>query len=251
MTSTVYFLDTFVQDSAGAGAAAGEESLRTLDRHITAYVSERRKRGDITASTAVDLRSRLYSLSESFGARPLSHLTEPAILRWLGTIGHMRASSRRAYLSTVRQFAQWMVRRRRIKSDPTVELAKIKEPRYVPRALPATKVSTLLHSRPDLRSQAILWLMVGGGLRCSEVAGLQVDDYDLGNQTLFVKGKGSNERLLPVPILLQTALNLYLDETGWLSGPLVRSLNDPTYGLRGDTMSKLVASWMIDCGGDV
>jgi integrase/recombinase XerC len=222
--------------------------LFTLDPYIDAYVRERRQKGEVAPSTISDLRSRLHSLSVSFGARPITRFGEVAVDRWLRTIGHMRPASKRAYLSTVKTFARWMVRRGHLRQDPTEDCARIREPRRDPRALPAAVVARLLNSRPDLRSQAILWLMLGVGLRCCEVAWLRVEDFDAIGLTLFVIGKGSHERTLPAPQILGSKLNAYIRSTSSTSGPLIRSETNPAHGLEPASVSQLVTGWMWECG---
>lgn len=226
----------------------GVVTVRTLSPYITKYLRERRDRGEITSKTAECLHERLDLLNQHFGARPLNKLSEIAIERWLGSTGECRASTRRAYLSTVRGFCRWMVRRGHLRTDPTAELSRIKEPRAVPRALSAEKVARLVASRPDLRSQLIIWLMVQLGLRCCEVAGLDVEDYDPVARTLFVRGKGSHERVLPVPAIVAGALGAYVDETGRRSGPLIRSETRPSHAILASTVSQLVSAWMWDAG---
>lgn len=220
----------------------------TLDTYVQLYLNERRDRAEITANTLRHHRIRLRSLTRSFGARPVTHLTEAAIGRWLFDIRRMKASSRRSYLSSVRLFCRWMVRRGHLTADPTADVARVKVPRSTPRAIPAAKVAALLRSRPDLRSQAIIWLMVGVGLRCCEVARLEVGDYDPVALTLFIVGKSSNERVVPVPLKLKHILNAYIDSTSWQTGPLIRSDRDPARGLTPARVSVIVGSWMVDCG---
>lgn len=219
-----------------------------LDRLIGRYLTERQKRGELTAGSLVDLRSRLGSLSASFGNRPVNQFGPAAIDRWLETIGHMRPASRRSYLSTVKTFCRWMERKGHIKTDPTVDTAKVREPRRDPRALPGAVVATLLASQPDERAQVILWMMVGIGLRCCEVARVRVEDYDPVAGTLFIVGKGSHERTIPVCSALADRLERYLTTTGATSGPIVRSELDPDEGVRPATVSQLVVGWMWDCG---
>jgi integrase/recombinase XerC len=48
------------------------------------------------------------------------------------------------------------------------------------------------------RDQAILLVMVFGGLRASEVRSLQLRDVDLGLRRVRVAGKGDRERTVPV-----------------------------------------------------
>lgn len=222
--------------------------MATLDPFISAYLRERRRRGELTPGSSREMRYRLTSLAKSFGARAAEHLDQESVEEWLESIGQMKPASRRAYFSTATGFLQWMVRRDHLDRDPTLELPRIPEPRTDPRALSPEKVARLLRSRPDTRSQVVIWLMVGIGLRCAEVAGLDVDDYDPVARTVFIRGKGSHERLLTTPAILAGALNLYLEETEIETGPVVRHLVHPDRGLRPGSLSEFVSGWMMDCG---
>jgi site-specific recombinase XerD len=202
----------------------GGDEPRTLDPYIDTYVRERRRRGEFGASSDRQYRFRLRSLSKSFGSRPLSDFVEQAIEEWLETIGEMRPASRRSYQSTVRRFCIWMTRRGHIAADPMDDVRSVREPRSVPRARPKDDVARLLASRPDPRSQLIIWLMVGIGLRCIEVSRLDVSDYDPVARTILVRGKADHERVLPVPDSVAIAIERYLRAERIGEGPLVQVL---------------------------
>jgi len=224
--------------------------MGTLDNLAAVYVGDRLRRGEIVEATAEDLRSRLATLCRSFGDEPLDALNETALETWLGTIGWMKPSARRAYVSTVHGFCQWLVRQHLLPADPTLELGRIREPRRVARPLSMEKVGRLLHAHRGAREQAVIWLMLGEGLRCGEVAGLRVDDLDRDAATLFVKGKGSHERLVPTPPVVVEALVRYQDQLGWLPGPMVRPASEPTARrhLHGHNVSQEVTRWLYAAG---
>ena len=119
----------------------------------------------------------------------------------------------------MRPFCEWLVAEGHLEQDPTFRLRQVKEPRRAPRALPAEAVARVLAAAPDARARAILWLQVGCGLRCIEVSGLDVADYDPVKLTLFVRGRSANERIIPVPETVAEALDAYVAGTG----PLIRS----------------------------
>jgi len=84
--------------------------------------------------------------------------------------------------------------------------------------------------------------MVGMGLRCCEVERLEMGQWDRRAQVMVVRGKGSHERALPVPVEVSAALAAYLAEHPAGSGPLVRSYRRPT-ALAADTLSGMVSEW--------
>lgn len=87
---------------------------------------------------------------------------------------------------------------------------------YPPRQTLRPLEISLLLSAPDrrtrrgLRDAAVLELLYGAGLRASEVASLRVDSIRWADRSLFVRGKGGNERLAPLAGMAAETLALYL-----------------------------------------
>jgi integrase/recombinase XerC len=220
----------------------------TLTPLIATYLHGRAARGEITRRTATDLAYCLAGFAESFGRRPLHHLGEAAIDRWLETIGTLAPATRREYLSRVRGFCRWLVDTGRIASDPTTRVAPIRQPRQVPVTLRSRDVGRLLAICPDRRARAIVWLMVGCGCRCVEVSRLTVSDYDPDVRTLVLVGKAGHQRIVPVPVDVAGALDEYLDEVGRVAGPLIRSELDRRSPLSPRTISAYARRWLTAAG---
>ncbi len=223
--------------------------MTTLTKHTTTYVHGRRARGEITKRTARNLTYALDGLDRSFGNRPLGQLGPRAIERWMETTGRLAPSTRRNHLVAARGFCRWLIAQDLLVDDPTADVARIRQPRSVPRALGRDDVARLCRALPDDRARAIVALMVWCGLRCVEVARLQVSDYDPDGATIRVIGKGLHERDLPVPAEVGAIVDRYLASVGGvLSGPLVRSSRIPSRGLSECTISTYVSRWMQDAG---
>lgn len=221
-----------------------------LAPHAARYLRERRNRGEISSDTVRNQRCHLRGLVESFGSRPLGRLSRLDLEAWQETIGHLAPASRRQQLSTVRCFCRWLIDHGVITVNPAVNLPPVRQPRTVPRALSKAAVAAILDTVPDDRARAVVWLMLGCGLRCCEVARLEVADYDPQVRTLLVVGKGGHQRMLPVPEQAACAIEKYLAEVGVVHGPLIRSHRrwEPAAGVAPDTISRLVAGWMVAAG---
>lgn len=216
--------------------------MGTLHKHIQQYVNDRYRRGEIEANTRDDYRWKLGGLDRSFGNRPLNQFGPAAIDRWLESIRDLADSTRRQNLSAVRSFCRWLVAQGMLRTDPTAHVGKIRQAKRVPRTLTEDEVCRVLRAAPDARARAVLWLMVGCGLRCVEVSRLRVEDFD--GRTVVVTGKNSDQRVVPVPVRVAEAVNSYLDEVGVTSGPLIRSELVPSAGLAPATLSGYVRGWM-------
>jgi integrase/recombinase XerD len=66
----------------------------------------------------------------------------------------------------------------------------------IPEVLTEEEVAILLSDKEDTIDQVILELIYACGLRVSEVCSLNC--FDMGKDTLFVKGKGGKERIVPI-----------------------------------------------------
>ena len=213
---------------------------------VSDYLDGRLARAEVGARSASLHRYRLKSLVAV--CPRVTDLTRAGIDRWLGSL-ELLPASRRAYLSTVKGFTAWLVDQGDLTADPCARVAKVREPRRVPRALTRAQVRALLEVLPDTRAWAIVMLMLGCGLRAAEVAGLELVDWDQDSATLFVRGKGGHERMIPVPDEVTAHLDKYLGDRGHGSGPLIGSQRPPRgRAIGASAIVKLVSEWMNTAG---
>ena len=116
---------------------------------------------------------------------------------------------------TLKAFHRFLVREGGADTDPTAKLGSPKRPRSIPKAIPLEDVERLLElpSSDGLgrRDRAILESLYGAGLRISELVGLDVDDVDLDEGTILVRGgKGGKSRRVPVGRAARSAVGDYL-----------------------------------------
>ncbi len=136
-------------------------------------------------------------------------------LAWLNSRNYVKASVARR-LSELRSFGRYLVREKVVAVNPFLAVASPKVPKYLPAPLSVSETVALL-SAPDtttprgLRDRAILETLYGGGVRVSELTGLNLTNVDWQRCELLVWGKGAKERvaLLGRPAL--AALRAYVD----------------------------------------
>lgn len=195
--------------------------MTTLTPHIHTFLTSRRKQGRYNPTSIRGIYPRLRSLDEHFGNRPINRLTTREVERWLESLERLSQNSRASYLASVRQFTRWLVAEKLLSSDPCPAIPSVPRARSVPRALTADAVAeTLRHCRSD-RERAIVWLMVGLGLRRVEVATIRWEDYDERGRTIHITGKGGHQRVLPVPDQVAHALDRVRVRGN--TGPIIRS----------------------------
>lgn len=220
----------------------------TLTQPATDYVRDRFARREIGPDRRRQLDLWLRSFADNYGNRPLDQLGVRAVERWLETVAHHRPSTRRIALGCVDQFCRWLVREGDLKRNPCEDIQPVKVPRTSPRVCKTDEQAALAAVLPDNRARLIVALEFGMGLRRGEVAHLAVADFDPVSKMLHITGKYGNERDIPVPADVERALDTYLSEVGWLTGPLIRSTTQPWRGMNPNSIGKLVTNWMREAG---
>lgn len=116
----------------------------------------------------------------------------------------------------VRGLHKFVVREGLSAADPAAGVKPPAPPKRLPKALPLGEVERILDAAGApgtslaLRDRALLELLYGTGARISEAVGLDVDDLDLKQSTVLLRGKGSKERVVPVGSYAREALDAYL-----------------------------------------
>jgi integrase/recombinase XerD len=118
-------------------------------------------------------------------------------------------------IAAVRSFHRFCVEEGLLRSDPAEEIGGPRVPQGIPKALTEAEVEALLAAVPGdgprpARDRAILETLYAGGLRISELVGLDLGDVDLHDGFVRVLGKGSKERVVPLGRGARDALGEYL-----------------------------------------
>lgn len=121
---------------------------------------------------------------------------------WLGGRGYAASTVARR-LASLRTFFRYQRRQGVVTSDPAAALRNPKQPRRLPHPLRVEDVIRLLEAIPTadafgVRDRALFETLYGGGLRVSELVGLDWADVDTEAALVRVRGKGRRERLCPV-----------------------------------------------------
>jgi integrase/recombinase XerC len=128
--------------------------------------------------------------------------------------GLSRATAARK-LAAARTFLRYLRREEVIDDDPGALVATPKRDVRMPAHLSEDEMSALIDAPGGTtalvtRDRAILELFYASGLRLSELAGLDVDDVNLGAKMVRVLGKGGKERIVPFNASAARALREYL-----------------------------------------
>jgi len=166
----------------------------------------------------------------------------------------LSAGSAARTVVAVRGFHRFAVREGLTAVDPSAAVRPPAPAKRLPKALPLSDVERILDAAGApgtslaMRDRALLEVLYGTGARISEAVGLDIDDLDLEEGTVLLRGKGSKERIVPVGSYAREAVDAYLVRarpelaglgTGRGAGPAAMFLN-----ARGGRLSRQSA-WTV------
>lgn len=143
-----------------------------------------------------------------------------AYMQFLADTGYKKSNSavsRGRKLATVKAFFRYLEGCGQVKANPAspVKMPKIpkKEPSYLTeqeykRLLRAVKNNSTKYYR--LRDSAIVMILLGMGLRLSELIELNIGDVNFDDGTVKVRRKGNHERILPANDGVMIGIKRYL-----------------------------------------
>ena len=139
-----------------------------------------------------------------------------SFLQFLADKGNV-AVSRGRKLATLKSFFKHLLAEGKVKSDPTVQVkmpkTQQKEPSYLTeqeykRLLRTVQKNSTKFFKP--RDTAIITMLLGMGLRLSELTELDVGNISFDDGTIKVTRKGNHERILPANDGVMITIQRYL-----------------------------------------
>ncbi|MBI2299843.1 MAG: tyrosine recombinase [Armatimonadetes bacterium] len=228
-------------------------TLTAVNEHAEEYLAHLAAQG--RSAHTIEAYRRDLGAFQRFAAEAL----QPAPASWdavdhrqlrrylahLHSLGRAPASVRRA-LAALGSLYRFLLDRGRVQRNPVARLSAPKLARPLPMIVGADGLEAFfgtfdLTTPAGQRDRAWAELLYAGGLRVSELVGLDLGDVNLESQRLRVLGKRSKERQVPFGDVAAAALRLYLEQGRPELGKLVAELTDPKalfLGTRGQRLSR-------------
>jgi integrase/recombinase XerD len=113
------------------------------------------------------------------------------------------SSSISRLLATLRRLYRYLLREKKISSDPTLQIQTPKISKSLPKSLSEKEVESLLkapniNTKPGLRDRAMLELLYACGVRVSELVNILLTEVSVSDGVIRVTGKGGKTRLVPM-----------------------------------------------------
>jgi integrase/recombinase XerC len=189
-----------------------------FDKYIKYLEAERNVSPYTIRNYKTDLSDFFHFLKQN-DIGSLEKVDRQVLRAYMGSLmeqGIVKASIARK-LSAIRSFYRYLVREKKLKTNPIERASSPKLDKRLPSFLTMDEVERLLNA-PDpstpqgLRDRALLELLYASGLRVSELVNLDLGEVDLDTNEIRVWGKGSKERVVLMGKPASEALRNYLGQ---------------------------------------
>ena len=172
-------------------------------------------------NTAKSYRRDLLKLNDFLQTKNVLSVTKVQkadMSEWIGVLfdSGLSTKSIQRHISSAKSLFQFLKKRGVIDVSPLETIRPPKASNYLPNTLSPEDVMQLLSFRPktnsEIRDICLIELIYACGLRVSEAANININDFEEGLQFLRVLGKGSKVRLVPVGSFAIKAIELWLEK---------------------------------------
>ena len=182
------------------------------------YVSEVKNLSKNTTNSYKRDLQKLSIFLNSIGIKNYDEIDDGVCTSWLGNLYSLENTPKtiQRHLSSAKGFFKFLKKNSIIDSSPFELVKAPKSPSYLPEVLSPEDVSQLLNFKPsdvlEIRDLAIVELMYSSGLRVSETANINLDDFEEEMSFLRVLGKGAKTRLVPIGRYAKNAIDNWIYE---------------------------------------
>jgi len=203
-------------------AVKASRVARSVSSYLDHLAVERGSSANTLASYRRDLRRYVDFLAHR-GHSSLDAVDSTTVSDFLAALREgnpqhppLSASSAARAVVAVRGLHKFAYADGQVASDVAREVKPPAPPRRLPKAISIDDVERLLDAADfdqtplSIRDRALLEILYGTGARISEAVGLDIDDIDLAEGTVLLRGKGGKQRLVPLGSFAASAVSAYL-----------------------------------------
>jgi len=192
-----------------------------ITKDINQYIEYIFQVKNLSSNTANSYKRDLLKLSsymESLGIASYSKITDDIGTGWIGSLFSSNNNPRsiQRHLSSAKGFFKFLKKNSIIESSPFELVNAPKTPQHLPDVLSPEDVEQLLSLKPvdvlEIRDLAIVELMYSSGLRVSETANIDLNDFEEEMSFLRVLGKGSKTIIVPLGRYAINAIQNWINE---------------------------------------
>jgi integrase/recombinase XerC len=190
-----------------------------FDQELAAFMTYMRSEKQFSPLTQQNYQRDLHKFQNYCAQKKLTDLTSLTMNQVRTAVAQLHrdglgGKSLQRWLSSLRSFFQFCIRRGWMKNNIAEGISAPKSPKLLPKTLDVDQTARFVEVEGDdfinKRDRALLELIYSSGLRLAEVTSLNVDDIDWAEAMLTVTGKGRKTRLLPIGSMAIAALKEWL-----------------------------------------
>lgn len=194
---------------------------KELIRNIESFTNYLQKEKRYAENTVVSYHTDLEEYQKYLTDRELNYkeITKEEIRNYLKYLDelHFSKNTISRNLSTLRHFYAYLLRNKKIKSNPFKGIKNPKKDKKLPNFLQPDEIQKIFDTMNtdtplEIRNRLIVELLYATGLRVSELTNIKLNAIDKANKEIKVLGKGSKERIVYYGDYAQKYLELYLEE---------------------------------------
>jgi integrase/recombinase XerC len=174
-----------------------------MDAALSRFLDHLRYERRCSAHT-IDAYARDLTRFAAMTDRPWTEVQSHQVTAYIARLhsADLQPRSIQRALSSLRSFYRYLRDQRLVSHDPTTGIRAPKTRARLPKLLDTDQAAQLLDFTPgdpdEVRDRAIAELFYGSGLRLSELTGANVEDLDLTEGFMTVRGKGGKVRQVPL-----------------------------------------------------
>jgi len=140
------------------------------------------------------------------------------ITSWYRSLSE-KSISRNSYLrkvSSIKEFYRFLYSDGLIKNNPAKDIESPKKHQNIPKVLTVRQIEDIINALKSdnclksIRLLALIEIMYSTGIRVEELMSISLNAINYENQSIFIKGKGGKERVVPFGINALKAIKKYI-----------------------------------------
>ncbi|MDR2083491.1 MAG: tyrosine-type recombinase/integrase [Bacteroidales bacterium] len=192
--------------------------INTIENFVSYLKYEKRYSEHTIIAYQRDINDFRIYINEYYEIDHIDKVSYNMLRSWVVSLvesGMIKTSINRK-ISCVKSFYRFAYKKKLISNNPAVDILSLKRDKNLPEFISFKELEDLIRSVDcdeknfeSLRDRMVIMILVGTGVRCSELVSLKVGDIDLSSKLIKVMGKRSKERILPLTDMIKVEIEEY------------------------------------------